>query len=97
MQPVTAQPSPAMLQRVDRPDSHDTRKQEGATQSLFANYAFGPMDLQRGETKTARKDDAGVSGIGFGKNPLSAASLSFVTSTQEVGTSSGNDGTSPKQ
>lgn len=93
MQSVTAHPSPAMLQRVDRAETHDVRKRENATQSTFASYAFGPMDLQKGESKSARKEETGVSGIGLGKNPLGAASLSFITSTQEVGSADqGGDG-----
>ncbi|MGE4281276.1 MAG: hypothetical protein AB7G62_16950 [Magnetospirillum sp.] len=88
MQPVSTNPnSAALMQRVDKPDAHDTRKQENASQSLFASYAFGPMDLQRTDQKSQKRDDSSVSGIGFGKNPLSASSLSFVTSVQDVGSS----------
>lgn len=87
MQPVSAQPSPALLQRTDRTDNHDTRKQDDATQSIFASYAFGPLDLQKGNTGSEKKEGNGVSGVGLGKNPLSAASLSFVTSAQEVSAS----------
>ncbi|MBR9970781.1 hypothetical protein [Magnetospirillum sulfuroxidans] len=92
MQAVSAQPSPALLQRLDRPDNHDTRKQENASQSVFASYAFGPMDLNKNNTDTDKKDGAGISGAGLGKNPLSAASLSFVTSVQDVGSSSDGGG-----
>lgn len=88
MQVVTTNPnSAALMQRVDRPDNHDTRKQENASQSMFASYAFGPMDLQKLDQKTEKRNDTSTSGVGFGKNPLSAASLSFVTSVQDVGTS----------
>lgn len=100
MQPVTgpSATSAALLQRVDRADSHDTRKQDAASQSLFASYAFGPMDLQKTESKPEKRDEASVSGTGFGKNMLSASSLSFVTQTQDVGGSSdGETGTTPRQ
>ncbi|OJX80917.1 hypothetical protein [Magnetospirillum sp. 64-120] len=88
MQVASTNPnSAALMQRVDKPDTHDTRKQDNASQSLFASYAFGPMDLQKLDQKTEKRDDTSTSGVGFGKNPLSASSLSFVTSVQDVGSS----------
>lgn len=88
MQVASTNPnSAALMQRVDKPDNHDSRKQENASQSLFASYAFGPMDLQKLDQKSQKRDDTQTSGVGLGKNPLSAASLSFVTSVQDVGSS----------
>lgn len=95
MQAVSAHAPPSLLQRTDRADNHDTRKQESASQSIFASYAFGPMDLQKASGEQDKKDNA-VSGVGLGKNPLSASSLSFVTAVQDVGTS-GDSGSSLKQ
>lgn len=95
MQAVSAHAPPSLLQRTDRADNHDTRKQESASQSIFASYAFGPMDLQKASGEQDKKDNA-VSGVGLGKNPLSASSLSFVTTVQDVG-ASGDGGSTLKQ
>lgn len=88
MQAVSAQPSQSLLQRTDQTDNHNTRKQQDATQSVFASYAFGPLDLHNSSGNDSKRDSNPVSGVGLGKNPLSAASLSFVTSVQEASSSS---------
>ena len=78
-----------LLQRTDQSDSHSTRKQDDATQSIFANYVYGPMDMDDGNGKDSKKDAQGANAIGTAAqaggttNPLIAGSMGWVTTAQQ--------------
>ncbi len=50
MNPVATIPAQSLLYQKNGAASHSTRQQGTATQSVFANYAFGPADTGDGKT-----------------------------------------------
>lgn len=78
MDPVSATPAHALMQRKER-DDHGPGRAEGAA-SAFSVYAFGPLQLPDGK-QTAHRDEA-PKGAPASGNPLKAPDLAWVTSVQ---------------
>lgn len=78
MEPVSATPAHALMQRKER-DDHAPRGAEGAA-SAFAAFSFGPMQLPDGK-QSAQRDEAPTGAPAAG-NPLKAPDLAWVTSVQ---------------
>lgn len=78
MDPVSATPVHALMQRKER-DDHAPGGTDGAS-SAFASYAFGPMQLPDGKSEVKRDDAA--KGAPPAANPLKAPDMAWVTSVQ---------------
>ncbi|HSV28481.1 MAG TPA: hypothetical protein VLL76_02950 [Candidatus Omnitrophota bacterium] len=91
MDPVSATPAHVLMQqRADREDSHSIKSGEQGAASVFASYAFGPMTLSDGKGGAAKRESK-PEGAPTTGNPLSANSMSWVTSVQglDAGASTG--------
>lgn len=82
MEPVSATPAHALMQRKERDDHAPGAA--GGVSSAFASYAFGPMQLPDG-TPEARRAEA-PKGAPPAANPLQAPDMAWVTTVQGLDT-----------
>ncbi|MDA8231262.1 MAG: hypothetical protein M0006_07980 [Magnetospirillum sp.] len=61
MSTINGIPSQILLYRTDSSDGHSTRPHGRATQSAFADYAFGPIDTHGNQSKQENKPVTGLS------------------------------------
>lgn len=87
MDAISAVPPHQLLQRKHKADDHETRPGENATAAAFSSYGFGPLEMNDG--KAPRKEAKPVNGASL-QNPLSAHSLSWVTTVQAADSSGTN-------